>query len=70
MTELLCFHVYTVEIIFPNVLLADLLKDWIAVNLFMDHHHLPSWLFIFCLLFTSICCDYIVWVMIVCSLSS
>jgi len=42
MTELLCFHVYTVEIIFPNVLLADLLKDWIAVNLFMDHHHLPS----------------------------
>jgi hypothetical protein len=44
-TELLCFHVYTVEVIFPNVLLVhgtDLLKDWIAVNLFMGHHHLSS----------------------------
>ena len=46
MTELLCFHVYTVEELFPNVLLVhgtDLLNDWIAVNLFMGRrHHLPS----------------------------
>jgi len=45
MPQLLCFHVYTVEVMFLNVLLVhgtDLLKDWIALNLFIGQHRLPS----------------------------